>query len=217
MPPAHRPPTIDPPDAVAAPVIVDLPGADVRWWRALWPSEDADRCLAALLADIDWQQEEVLIFGHRRLVPRLVAWHGDPGAAYTYSGTAHDPRPWTATLQPIRARVEAVTQEHYDSVLLNRYRDGRDGMGWHSDDEAELGPEPAIASVSFGATRRFRLKRRRGSGAAELELGHGDLLLMRGRTQHEYVHSVPKTARRVGERINLTFRRVRRLSADPRG
>jgi alkylated DNA repair dioxygenase AlkB len=217
MPPARRPPSIDPPDVAPAPEVLDLPGADVRWWHALWPGDEADRLLVALLAGIDWQQEEVLIFGQRRRVPRLVAWHGDAGAAYTYSGTPHEPLPWTPPLHAIRRRVEAVTGERYDSVLLNRYRDGRDGMGWHSDDEAALGPEPAIASVSFGATRRFRLKRRRGAGAVDLELGHGDLLLMRGRTQHEYVHSVPKTARPVGERVNLTFRRLLRVSSDQCG
>lgn len=162
-----------------------------------------------LRAEIDWRQEEVVIFGRPRLVPRLVAWHGEPGARYTYSGTPHKPLPWTPVLEQVRRRVQELSGRHFNAVLLNLYRDGRDGMGWHSDDEAELGPEPAIASVSLGATRRFCLRhRRRKEMRAELSLPHGSLLLMSGATQRHWVHAVPKTAVRTGERINLTFRRV---------
>jgi alkylated DNA repair dioxygenase AlkB len=166
--------------------------------------------LAALRSRIDWQQEDIVIFGERRRVPRLVAWHGDPGTAYTYSGTAHEPLPWTPELQGVRHLVEAVTGHRYNSVLLNLYRDGRDGMGWHADDEPELGHEPVIASVSLGATRRFKLRHRGSrSAAGTLDLAHGDLLLMAGATQHHYLHAVPKTARPAGVRVNLTFRWVR--------
>ncbi len=186
-----------------------LPGADVRLWPRAFSADEADELLAALLTGIDWQQEDIVLFGERRRVPRLVAWHGDPGTAYTYSGTAHEPLPWAPTLQSIRDRVEALTSHSFNSVLLNRYRDGRDGMGWHADDEHELGHEPAIASVSLGATRRFKLRHRRQHDAvATIELAHGDLLLMAGGTQHCYVHALPKTTLAVGERINLTFRRV---------
>lgn len=203
MSPASPPPT------TAEYEQLDLPDADVRVWRRAWSAGAADALLGELLASIDWRQEEVLIFGQRRLVPRLVAWHGDPDAAYTYSGTPHDPLPWTHALQAIRASVESLTGQTFNSVLLNRYRDGRDGMGWHADDEAELGREPAIASVSFGEPRRFVLRHRRQRAArAELLLGHGDVVLMAGPTQHHYLHAVPKTARPVGERVNLTFRRV---------
>lgn len=202
MPPAQPSPTADCQR-------VDLPDADVRLWHSAWIPAEADSLFHELLASIDWQQEEVVIFGQRRLVPRLVAWHGDPGTAYTYSGTAHEPLPWTPALAVIKARVESLTCHTFNSVLLNRYRGGRDGMGWHSDDEPELGREPVIASVSFGARRRFHLKHRRLRAARqELLLGHGDLLLMTGPTQHHYVHAVPKTAREVGERVNLTFRLV---------
>lgn len=191
------------------PLRFDLPDADVRLWSRAFALDEADALLAALLAGIDWQQEDIVMFGERRRVPRLVAWHGDPGTAYTYSGTAHEPLPWTPTLQDIRSRIEALTGHSFNSVLLNRYRDGRDGMGWHADDERELGHEPAIASVSLGATRRFRLRhRRRRDAVATIELTHGDVLLMAGATQHAYVHALPKTTRAVGERINLTFRRV---------
>ena len=192
------------------PLRLDLPDADVRLWRPAFRPDEADELLALLRTRIDWQQEDIVIFGESRRVPRLVAWHGDPGTAYTYSGTAHEPLPWTPELQRIRQRVEELTAQCFNSVLLNLYRDGNDGMGWHADDEPELGREPVIASVSFGATRRFKLRHRRMRIATStLELAHGDLLLMAGQTQHAYVHAVPKTARPVGTRVNLTFRWVR--------
>ena len=186
----------------------DLPDADVRYWPHALDAERADVLLASLRAGIEWQQEHVVIFGQRRLVPRLVAWHGDPEANYTYSGTAHEPRAWTAELRELREVAEALTGHRYNSVLLNLYRDGRDGMGWHSDDEPELGRNPAIASFSLGAPRRFRLRHRRSRQVIDLDLAHGSLLSMAGETQHLYVHAVPKTARTVGERINLTFRLI---------
>ena len=189
------------------PLRLDLPDADVRLWSRAFAPDEADELLAALLAGISWQQEDIVMFGEPRRVPRLVAWHGDPGTAYTYSGTAHEPLPWTPVLQGIRDRVQGLTGHGFNSVLLNRYRDGRDGMGWHADDERELGRDPVIASVSLGATRRFKLRHRRLHDAvATIELAHGDVLLMAGPTQHAYVHAVPKTARPVGERVNLTFR-----------
>jgi alkylated DNA repair dioxygenase AlkB len=189
------------------PLRFDLPDADVRLWSQAFASDESDELLAALLTGIDWRQEDIVMFGEPRRVPRLVAWHGDPDAAYTYSGTAHEPLSWTPALQCIRERVQVLTGHAFNSVLLNRYRDGRDGMGWHADDERELGRDPAIASVSLGATRRFKLRHRRLRDAvATIDLAHGDLLLMAGPTQHAYVHAVPKTARAVDERVNLTFR-----------
>jgi len=189
------------------PLRLDLPDADVRLWSRAFTADEADELLATLLTGISWQQEDIVMFGEPRHVPRLVAWHGDPGTAYTYSGTAHEPLPWIPVLQGIRSRVQDLTGHSYNSVLLNRYRDGRDGMGWHADDERELGRDPAIASVSLGATRCFKLRHRRLRDAvATIELAHGDLLLMAGRTQHAYVHAVPKTTRPVDERVNLTFR-----------
>jgi alkylated DNA repair dioxygenase AlkB len=188
---------------------IALLDADVRLWRAAWDDVEAPRVLDDLLKTVDWQHEEIVIFGRRQRVPRLVAWHGDPDAAYVYSGTMHEPRAWTPLLQAIRNRVQALTGQAFNSVLLNRYRDGRDGMGWHADDEPELGRNPAVASVSFGAMRRFQLRhRRRRLEKTTIKLGNGDLLLMAGATQHHYVHAVPKTAQPVGERINLTFRLV---------
>jgi alkylated DNA repair dioxygenase AlkB len=190
---------------------IELPGADLRWWGAAFDGAEADATFQALRTGIDWQSEEIVLFGRSHVVPRLVAWHGDADAAYTYSGTLHVPSPWAPLLARLRDRVEQLTAHRYNSVLLNLYRGGRDGMGWHADDEPELGPEPAIASVSFGATRRFVLRhRRRRDQRLALDLGHGDVLLMAGTTQHQYLHSLPKTARPAGERINLTFRQVMR-------
>ena len=187
-----------------------LPDAELRLWpQAFEPGE----CLALfreLAITIDWREERILMFGRRVPVPRLVAWYGDPGARYTYSGTDHDPQPWTPALRRVHERVTALTGLEFNSVLLNRYRSGRDGMGWHADDEPELGPEPAIASVSFGATRRFCLRhRRQRDRRVDVPLTDGSLLTMAGATQHHWVHAVPKTRAPVGERINLTFRRVR--------
>jgi len=191
-----------------APRDLGLPDAEIRYLPGAFTQADADRLFDALRRGIDWRQEQITLFGQRRLVPRLVAWHGDPGARYTYSGAVHEPLPWTPALLELRDRVESLAGQPFNSVLLNLYRDGRDGMGWHADDEPELGRDPVIASVSLGATRRFRLRHRKHRDTIHVDLGHGSLLLMQGPTQHHWVHAVPKTSRPVGERINLTFRRI---------
>jgi alkylated DNA repair dioxygenase AlkB len=196
---------------VPAPVCRDLGLADgeARLWPAAFGPEEAANLFDSLRAGIHWRQEEIVIFGQRRLVPRLIAWHGDPGASYRYSGTDHDPEPWTPALERVRARVCELSGTDFNAVLLNLYRDGRDGMGWHADDEPELGRNPVIASVSLGTPRRFCLRhRRRKDLKLDLELPHGSLLVMAGPMQHHWVHALPKTRRPVGERINLTFRRV---------
>ncbi len=181
----------------------------LRIWERAFAPRQADRLFATLREELPWTQEVLLIFGRERRVPRLVSWHGDPGARYRYSGVLHEPAPWTAALRAVRNSVEALTGCRFNSVLANLYRDGRDGMGWHADDEPELGPEPVIASVSLGATRRFRLRHRTSGEARTLELPHGSLLVMSGPLQRHWVHCVPKTALPVGPRINLTFRLIR--------
>ena len=186
-----------------------MPDAEVRLWPLAFAPHEASQLLDALIADIEWRQEEVLIFGQRRSVPRLVAWHGDPGASYTYSGTPHDPLPWTQPLEQIRSRLFDLTGSRFNSVLLNLYRNGRDGMGWHADDEPELGRDPVIASVSLGAPRRFCFRHRRDRTLKlDLTLSHGSLLLMSGATQHHWVHALPKTSLPTDRRLNLTFRTV---------
>jgi alkylated DNA repair dioxygenase AlkB len=186
--------------------VLELPGGEALLDEGFLPPEDADRLFAALRREIPWENETITLFGREVPVPRLVSWHGDPGASYAYSGVRHQPKPWTPALRELEPRVEAAAEAAFNSVLANLYRSGADGMSWHADDERELGPEPVIASVSLGAPRVFRLKRRDGTAKLEVALPHGSLLIMRGGTQELWLHSVPKTAKPVGERINLTFR-----------
>ena len=164
--------------------------------------------LDRLLAEIDWRQDEARIMGRTVALPRLTAWYGDAG--YRYSGIDNPPRPWLPLLLELKGVAETLAGARFNSVLLNLYRDGRDGMGWHSDDERSLGPEPVIASLSFGATRRFRLKHKtRTDHVLALDLPSGSCLVMAGSLQHHWRHALPKTARPVGPRVNLTFRLIR--------
>ena len=171
---------------------------------------EADSFLTALTTNIAWQQEPIRIYGRTIHQPRLTAWYGDPGKSYSYSGITLTPQPWTPELLQIRLRVEAVSGCVFNSVLLNMYRNERDSVSWHSDDEPELGQNPIIASVSFGATRRFQFKHKTDSAQrAAVDLTHGSALLMAGTTQHCWKHQIPKTSRVQGPRINLTFRVIR--------
>lgn len=148
------------------------------------------------------------MFGRPVAVPRLVSWHGDPGATYLYSGTPHDPLPWTPALAALRGRASAAAGIAFNSVLANLYRDGRDSMGWHADDEPELGPDPVIASLSLGAARRFRVRARNGGETGEFSLSDGSLLVMEPGVQAAWQHCIPRQAKVTGARINLTFRRI---------
>lgn len=170
---------------------------------------EAPAWFAALTAEVRWEQHWLTLFGRRIAAPRLSAWYAEPGCGYRYSGLSLAAQPFTPVLEQIRARTEALTGHGFNSVLLNLYRDGADGMSWHSDDEPELGPAPLIASVSLGATRRLLLRRRDARDARfGLDLGDGSLLLMEPPLQRYWQHSVPKTRRAVGPRINLTWRRI---------
>ena len=185
------------------------PGAELRWWPDAVAPGQADRWLDALRADIDWQEEQLTLFGRQVQAPRLIAWHGDAGRSYRYSGVTHHPSPWTPLLAEIRDSVQQLAGHAFNSVLLNYYRHGQDSMGWHADDEAELGPNPVIASLSLGQDRRMRFRRRRQhSDTRELLLTHGSLLVMSGQTQSHWHHAIPKTRRAPGPRINLTFRHI---------
>ncbi|MBB3805655.1 alpha-ketoglutarate-dependent dioxygenase AlkB family protein [Xanthomonas cannabis] len=193
---------------------VPLPGAQVQWWRGWLQAAAADALLQTLLTQVQWEVHRIRMFGRVVDSPRLSSWIGDPEASYRYSGTQFSPQPWLDALQPLRARLQEDTGRPFNSVLVNRYRSGNDAMGWHSDDEPELGAQPLIASVSLGATRRFAFKHRDDAALKQtLELGHGDLLLMGGDTQRCYKHALPRTARPVGERINLTFRQIASAAA----
>lgn len=162
--------------------------------------------LARLIAETAWRAESITLWGKPVAQPRLCAWHGE--ARYRYSGLTLEPLPFTALQAQIKAAVEQATGRRFNSVLLNYYRDGRDSMGMHSDDEAELGPAPAIASFSVGQTRRFILKHKRSGQRVSVDLTSGSLLLMAGDTQANWLHGINKTARDIGPRVNLTFRNI---------
>lgn len=189
-----------------------LPLADGELeWHARWlDAERASQLLQQLVEQTPWQQPELQLYGKRHLVPRLEAWYGDAEASYRYSGFTHMPLPWTPLLSEIRQQVETAAGQSFNGLLLNYYRDGQDSMGWHSDDEAVLGRNPVIASLSLGGTRRFDLRRKGQSRIAHsLALEHGSLLVMRGPTQHHWQHQVAKTRSACEPRLNLTFRLLR--------
>lgn len=192
-----------------------LADAEVHCAWSWLTSHEADALFERLLEEIPWERHRLRMFGRELDAPRLSCWIGDPGATYMYSRSRFEPRPWTPSLHPLRERVQQACGARFNSVLANLYRDGQDSMGWHSDDEPELGSQPTIASFSLGATRRFRLRRRlprgmRVSSADKLELGltSGSLLCMAGATQQLYQHDLPKSAAVSAPRINLTFRLI---------
>lgn len=195
-------------DLFSAPQLQALPFEDgeLLWLEQLPLSISNEAMLARLVAETGWRAETITVYGKQHLQPRLTAWHGEK--AYTYSGLRLAPQPFSALQQEIRRAVEAATGRHFNSVLLNYYRDGGDSMGMHADDEPELGAEPAIASVSFGATRDFILRHKASKRTVKLPLTSGSLLLMAGRTQHCWQHGINKSARPLGPRVNLTFRYI---------
>jgi alkylated DNA repair dioxygenase AlkB len=188
---------------------ITLAGADLAFDANFLGRAEADAALTTLATAITWEQHRIRLFGREHAAPRLSCWIGDPGASYVYSRTRFEPQPWPAPLAALRDRVERACGACFNAVLANLYRGGDDAMGWHADDEPELGPQPIIASLSLGASRRFLLRGRDPSAIRlALELGHGSLLLMRGDTQRHYRHALPRTRRPCESRINLTFRRI---------
>ena len=187
-----------------------LPGADVRYIDNWLDADSAQSVLTRLGTEVAYSQHRVRMFGRELMAPRLSAWVGDADAVYTYSRVRYQPLAWTPTLADLRDRLLAEFGVRFNSVLVNRYRDGHDSMGWHADDEPELGPEPLIASVSLGAERRLRFRSRATPRVASaVDLASGSLLMMAGRTQQLYQHAIDKTRMPVGERINLTYRVIR--------
>lgn len=168
------------------------------------------RLLRRLIEEVPWRSASVRLWGRTYAQPRLIAWMGDPASVYRYSGTTWPPLPWTALIEDIRERVQNACACSFNGVLLNYYRDHRDSMGMHSDDERELGTNPVIAAVSFGAERTFVMKRRQrdGSRPFRLRLESGSLLVMKGATQHYWKHGIEKQSLPCGPRVNLTFRRI---------
>lgn len=189
------------------PQIITLQDADISYYPSLFNEDEASQLYEILINEIDWQQDDIKIFGKVYPQPRLTALYANNTKSYTYSGIQMFPKKFTPTLESIREKIEAICKVTFTSVLLNLYRDGNDSNGWHSDDEKELGINPVIASVSFGAKRCFQLKHKRDKKLNyKLFLNHGSLLLMKGATQHHWKHQLAKTKISVSPRINLTFR-----------
>jgi alkylated DNA repair dioxygenase AlkB len=187
---------------------LQLPEAEISYTAGFISKQRADDLYSELQAGVPWQQPALSIHGRKVLTPRLSCWMGDAGAVYRYSNTRFVPEPWIAPVLALKAEVEAAAGTGFNSVLLNYYRDGHDAMGRHSDDEPELGLQPVIASLSLGGERRFLLHPKSGGKSSAILLANGSLLVMRGRTQKNYQHSLPRTARPVDGRINLTFRKI---------
>jgi len=197
----------------AAPDVLErlqIPDADLLYASEIDLGAPYDAVLRSLIATIPWRSESIVLWGRTYAQPRLIAWFGDEGKNYTYSGLTLVPLPWTPLLAQIKECVERLTAVQFNSVLLNYYRDGNDGMGMHSDDEPELGPNPIIASLSLGAERTFILKHRmqREAKPLHLQLSSGSLLLMQGETQKHWKHGIAKEKRACGPRVNLNFRRI---------
>lgn len=189
---------------------IPLVDAELNFSEHFYTPEFADHLFKQLHKEIDWQQENIRVWGKLHLQPRLTAWHGDPGSEYSYSGIRLKANPWTTTLLTIKNELSLTTGHQFNSVLLNLYRDQTDSMGWHSDDEPSLGRNPVIASLSLGATRTFKIKHKAKpeQKILSIDLTHGCLLLMAGSTQHHYQHCIAKQTRTLGPRINLTFRQI---------
>lgn len=211
--------------------IIDLPDGQLLYARHFFSRPICDRALEFMLANnrdldadtdwhktdisdlswqsIQWRQDHVHMFGKTVALPRLTAWHGDNDRPYTFSGLTLQPQPWNTTLAWLRDQLQSLTGIRFNSVLLNWYRSGDDHISWHSDDEPELGTNPTIASINFGATRRFLLRRTDNHDRkVELPLAHGSLLVMSGALQHHWQHAVPKQKRVRDSRINMTFRHI---------
>ncbi|MDX1978156.1 MAG: alpha-ketoglutarate-dependent dioxygenase AlkB [Pseudanabaenaceae cyanobacterium bins.68] len=187
--------------------MLPMPDAKVLFYPNFFDFQESDRIFRVLLDETKWRQDKMNVYGKQIDLPRKTAWYGDRDKVYTFSGIQLHPEPWTKTLQLIKQRIEDVSDTSFNSVLLNLYRDGNDGISWHTDAESELGENPIIGSVSFGGTRKFMFRHRFDKEVkTEIELTHGSFLLMGGETQHFWQHQVPKSKKKVEPRINLTFR-----------
>lgn len=188
---------------------LEIPDADITYFPAFFDKIEADKIYTELLENTVWQQDKITVYGKTHLQPRLTALYGNEGKPYSYSNIKMQPHHWTILLQKIKFYIESVSETNFTTVLLNNYRNGNDSNGWHADDEKELGINPVIASVSFGAERVFQLKHNTNKSLKKsIILEHGSLLIMKGKTQHYWKHQIPKTTKPVEPRINLTFRLI---------
>lgn len=187
---------------------IELPNADIEYIEDYYSVKEADCFFQQMQQTLRWRQDDILMFGKRVKIPRLQAWYGDNNLLYRYSGTTLKAQPWTKTLQTLKTKVSDYCQLDFNAVLANLYRNQNDSVGWHSDNEVELGDSPTIASLSFGAAREFQLRHLETKAKFSLVLAPGSLLIMRGSTQHFWQHCLPKRTRTIAPRINLTFRKI---------
>ena len=192
--------------------ILKLPDAELIYIPNFLNLQKANLYFEHLKTNVNWQQDDITIFGKTYKQPRLTALYAENDASYSYSNITMHPNPFTSELLDLKQAIEAEVQHKFTTVLINLYRDGNDSNGWHADNEKELGENPIIASVSLGATRAFHFKHRNlKEERHNMQLEHGSLLLMKGKMQHHWLHQIPKTKKSIGERINLTFRTIQPL------
>jgi alkylated DNA repair dioxygenase AlkB len=186
-----------------------LPQADISYFRDFISLNESNTLFKSLKHHIDWQQDDITVFGKTYKQPRLTALYSETNTPYSYSNITMYPKPFTKELLELNKKAEVISKSIFNSVLLNLYRDGSDSNGWHADNEKELGINPVIASISLGAKRIFHFKHRKiPNEKHKIHLENGSLLLMAGEMQHHWLHQIPKTKKPIGERINLTFRRL---------
>lgn len=189
--------------------LISIPNGEYIYLPNFFTKFESDSYFKVLKDNILWKQESMNMYGKQVMFPRLTAWYGDNDKPYSFSGITLRPHSWTKELLEIKNKIEPIANTQFNSVLLNQYRNGNDSISWHTDAEKELGLNPIIGSVNFGATRKFQLRHIETKEKIEIELTHGSLLIMQGELQHFWQHQVPKTAKKVNERINLTFRVIK--------
>jgi alkylated DNA repair dioxygenase AlkB len=187
-------------------------GGTVNYYGKILSSEEANQYFGLLMQNIPWEKDEVIIFGKHITTKRKVAWYGDSEYLYTYSNTTKQALAWTKELSELKQIVEELAGIKFNSCLLNLYHNGNEGMGWHSDDEKPLGKNNTIASLSFGAERKFSFKHKQTKQTVSLVLEHGSLLVMKDDMQRNWLHSLPKSKNITQPRISLTFRTIREPS-----
>tara|TARA_B110000305_G_C19195740_1_gene518739 strand:+ start:233 stop:844 length:612 start_codon:yes stop_codon:yes gene_type:complete len=192
------------------PIKLALPDANITYYSSFFSPKESSEYFQILLNEIEWQEDDIKVFGKTYKQPRLTALYGMNNASYRYSGITMFPKPFNFILKEIKTKIEEITEIKFTTVLLNFYRDGSDSNGWHSDDEKELGENPVIVSISLGAERTFRLRHKKDKTQKKnLILQHGSLLIMKGETQHHWQHCIPKSKKDIKPRINLTFRVIK--------
>ena len=191
-------------------IALDLPDADIVYYPDFINGQEATILFDNLLNETPWQHDEITVYGKKHLQPRLTALYGDELTSLSYSNIKMLPNHWTPLLQKLKSQIEKVCDTNFNVVLLNYYRNNNDGNGWHADNEKELGKNPMIASLSFGAERVFQLKHNQDKLLKRsLILEHGSLLIMKEKTQEFWKHQIPKSSKLIGPRINLTFRTIK--------